>query len=110
MIVKSSAKFLRLSPYKVREVINLIRGKDVNKALGILSLINRRPKLYVEKIIKSAVSSAKHKGLNENQLYISKIVCEEGPIWKRYKSAAFGRAAKIRRRTSNIKVELDLKT
>jgi len=110
MIVKAEGKFLRISPMKVRQVIDLIRHKDVIAAKGILDTLNKRPKEYLIKILNSAVANAKVKGFNPEQLYISRIICNVGPIWKRYKAAAFGRATPIKKRTSHIKIELDLKT
>lgn len=110
MIVKAEGKFVRISPTKVRQVIDLIRNRDVVVAEAILSHINKRPKEYLTKILKQAIANAKVKGFSLNQLYISKITCNAGPIWKRYKAAAFGRAAPIMKRTSHIKIELDLKT
>ena len=110
MIVQAKGSFLRISPRKTRQVTDLIKGQDVSRALSILSNVNQRPKYYIEKILKSAISNAKQKGLNEDQLYISKITADEGPMWKRFRAVAFGRAAKITKRTSHIKIELDLKT
>jgi large subunit ribosomal protein L22 len=109
MIVKAEAKFLRVSPTKVRQVIDLIRRKDVLEAEGILANLNKRPKEFLVKVLKSAVANAKVKGFNPGQLYISRIICDGGPIWKRFRAAAFGRAAPIKKRTSHIKIELDLK-
>jgi len=108
MIAKAESKFVRLSPPKVRQVMDLIRGKDVAAALGILFHLNKRPKEHLIKILKSAIANAKHKGFNAEQLYISKITCDVGPSWKRFKAAAFGRAAPILKRTSHISIELDL--
>lgn len=109
MIVKAQGKFLRISPTKVRQVIDLMRGKDVNVAQAILLNINKRPKEHLRKILNAAIANAKVKGFNAEQLYISKIDCNAGPMWKRYKAASFGRATMIRRRTAHIKIELDLK-
>lgn len=109
MIVKAQARFLRISPTKTRRVINLIRGKDVLPAMAILSNINARPREYLRKILDSAVANAKIKGFSPEQLYISRIICDNGPAWKRYRAAPFGRATMIRKRTSHIKIELDLK-
>jgi len=109
MIVKAEAKFLRISPTKVRQVIDLIRQKDVLEAQSILFNLNKRPKEFLVKILKQAVGNAKVKGFNPQQLYISKIICNVGPTWKRYKAAAFGRAMPIKKRTSHIKIELDIK-
>lgn len=110
MIAKARGRFLRLSSKKTRLVIDLLRGQDVNRALAILANINKRSRPYIEKILKSAISNAKQKGLQENQLFISKITADEGPMWKRFRAAAFGRATKILRRTSHINIELDLKS
>ena len=109
MIAKAEGKFLRISPTKVRQVMDLIRGKDALAAQAILLNINKRPKEYLSKILKSVIANAKVKGFNAEQLYVSKVVCNPGPSWKRFKAAAFGRAQPILKRTSHIKIELDLK-
>jgi len=110
MIVKAEGKFLRISPSKTRQVIDLIRYKDCLQAQSILTNLNKRPKEYLIKILKSAIANAKVKGFNAGQLYISRIVCNPGPAWKRYKAAAFGRAQPIKKRTAHIRIELDLKS
>ena len=110
MIAKAEGKFLRVSPTKVRLVLDLIRGKDAPSAQAILLNINKRPKEYLIKILKSAVANAKVKGFNLEQLYVSKAICNPGPSWKRFKAAAFGRAQPILKRTAHIKIELDLKS
>lgn len=109
MIVKAECKFLRISPSKTRQVIDLIRYKDVSEAQSILANLNKRPKELLSKILKSAIANAKVKGISSDQLYISKIICNPGPSWKRFKAAAFGRASPIKKRTSHIRIELDLK-
>lgn len=108
MISKAQGKFLRVSPSKARIVADLIRGKDVLTAQGILLHLNKRSKEYLTKILKSAIANAKIKGFTADKLYISKIVCDCGPMWKRFKAAAFGRASGIVKRTVHIKIELDL--
>jgi large subunit ribosomal protein L22 len=110
MIVKAEAKYLRISPSKARQVIDLIRYKDVLQAQAILIALNKRTKEYLIKILRQAIANAKVKGFKPEQLYISRIICNVGPAWKRYKAAAFGRAAPIRKRTAHIRIELDLKT
>lgn len=109
MIVKAENKHIRISPSKMREVMNLIRNKDVQEAEAILINLNKRPKESLIKVLRSAIANAKIKGLEPRQLYISKIICNVGPSWKRYKAAAFGRATPIKKRTSHVKIELDLK-
>jgi large subunit ribosomal protein L22 len=110
MIAKAEGKFLRISPTKVRQVMDLIRGQDAKAAQSLLTNINKRPKEYLLKILKSAIANAKVKGFNIEQLYVSKAICNVGPSWKRFKAAAFGRAQPILKRTAHIRIELDLKS
>lgn len=100
---------MRISPSKVRQVMDLIRGKEAKEALSVLLNINKRPKEFLIKILKSAIANAKVKGFSIEKLYVSKIVCNPGPRWKRFKAAAFGRAQPIIKRTAHISIELDLK-
>jgi len=109
MVARAEVKFLRISPTKVRQVIDLIRDRDVLTAQGILENLNKRPKEPLIKLLKQAIANAKVKGFNPTQLYVSRIICDVGPIWKRYKAAAFGRAAPIKKRTAHIRIELDIK-
>lgn len=110
MIAKAEVKFVRASPNKVRQVMDLIRHKDAITAQSILTSLNKRPCEFLIKILRSAIANAKVKGFNLEQLYVSKVTCNQGPSWKRFKAAAFGRAAPIKKRTSHIRIELDLKT
>jgi large subunit ribosomal protein L22 len=110
MIVKAEAKFLRISPTKVRQVMDLIRNCDVPQAESILLNLNKRPKEHLIKILRSAIANAKVKGFKPEQLYVSKIICDVGPSWKRFKAAAFGRAAPILKRTSHVRIELDIRS
>ena len=110
MIANAKGKFLRISPAKTRQVIDLIRGKDVESSLSILMYTNKRAKDLVLKVLNSALSNAKQKGLTEGQLFISKITADQGPSWKRFRAAAFGRATRILKRTTHLSIELDLKT
>lgn len=109
MLVRAETKFLRLTPTKVRLVLDLIRNRDVLEAQAILFNLNKRPKEYLLKILKQAIANAKVKGFNPEQLYVSKAVCDGGPAWKRFKAAAFGRATPVKKRTAHIRIELDLK-
>jgi large subunit ribosomal protein L22 len=108
MIAKAEGKFLRVSPSKVRIVLDLIRGKDALVGESILLHLNKRTKEYLIKILKSAIANAKTKGFTADKLYISRAVCNPGPMWKRFKAAAFGRASSIVKRTVHIIIELDL--
>jgi len=110
MIVKAKGSYIRVSPRKVRQVINLIRGKDVQTSLAVLTHVNKGCRQSILKILNSAVSNAKVKGVNEGQLYISRITADQGPSWKRFRAAAFGRATSILKRTTHLTIELDLIT
>ena len=110
MIAQAKGKYLRYSPMKVRQVIDLIRVKDVQKSLAILMHLDKGSTGAVTKILNSAISNAKQKGLAEDQLYISKITADGGPHWKRYRAASFGRASSILKNTTHIQIELDLIT
>ena len=110
MIAQAKAKYMRVSPRKVREVIDLIRGKDVNSSLAILTHANKGSTGLITKVLDSAISNAKQKGLSEDQLFISKVHADQGPSWRRYRSAAFGRATPISKKTTHLTIELDLIT
>ncbi len=110
MIASAQGKFLRVSSMKVRQVIDAIRGKDVQTSQALLAQIQKGSSAFVKKVLDSAVSNAKQKGLNEEQLFISRISANHGGAWKRYRAASFGRATPILRRTTHLTVELDLKT
>jgi len=105
METKAVAKYVRISPRKVRLVVDLIRGKKVEEALAILRFtpnISREP---VTKVLKSAVANAEHNlDMNPDDLYITKIYVDQGPTLKRIKPRAHGRADRIRKRTSHITV------
>ena len=110
MIAQAKGQYLRGSPMKVRQVIDLIRGKDVPTSLVILTHVDRGCTGAIKKILNSALSNAKQKGLREDQLFISHIIANNGPMWKRYRAATFGRATEILKRTTHLTIELDLIT
>lgn len=109
MIAKAQGKYLRMAPMKARQVIDLIRGKNVDTALAILAQVGKGSAKMISKVINSAISSAKLKGLTEQQLFISKITATSGPMWKRFRAASFGRANPILKRTAHLTVELDVR-
>ena len=109
MIAQARGKFLRVSSMKVRQVIDAIRGKDVATSQVLLQQISKGSCSLVKKVLDSAISNAKQKGLNEEQLFISRITANHGGSWKRFRAASFGRATPILRRTTHLTVELDVK-
>ncbi len=108
LVSKAYAKYIRVSPRKTRLVIDLVRGEKVDRALVILANLNKGAKVHVRKLIKSAVSNAKSNPAvsNAEQLFISKITADNGPVLKRFRAAAMGRATMIRHRTTHLTVEL----
>ncbi|MBF0504103.1 MAG: 50S ribosomal protein L22 [Candidatus Omnitrophica bacterium] len=110
MIAIARAKYLRVSSMKMRQVIDAIRGKDVMTSFALLAQINKGSSAAVKKVLDSAVSNAKQKGLSEEQLFIKTITANHGGAWKRFRAASFGRATPILRRTTHLTVGLDIKT
>ena len=96
---------VRVTPRKVRLVIDLVRGKDVNVALGILANVNKAATPAVTKVIKSAASNAINNfGMKEEGLYIAEIYAGDGIKMKRYLPRAKGSASGLVKRTSHITV------
>lgn len=111
MIAKANAKFIRISPRKVRQVADILRGKGVTEAFAILANVNKSATVYIEEVLQSAVSNAKVKDadINPQNLYINKLTVDGGPSMVRYRAASMGRASMIRHRTSHINIELAVK-
>lgn len=109
MLATAKLHYLRTSARKARFVIDTLRGKSVAQALIILGTLNRRAAQPVTKLVRSALANAQQRDatLTEGRLQISKIFADEGPMWKRFRAAAMGRATRIRKRTCHITVELD---
>jgi len=112
MVGQATARYVRMSPRKVRYVMEPLRHRTVAEALGLLAAMKRRAAKPVAKVVASAWANARQRdpALGEDQVIISRMTADGGPTWKRFRAAAFGRAARIRKRTSHIIVELDRKT
>ena len=105
MKVKASARFIRQSPYKVRRVLDLVRGLPVDEARKVLVLTNRAPAATVTKVLNSAVANAENNfALDAEELFIAEAFADEGPTLKRWRPRARGRATRIRKRTSHITI------
>ena len=105
MIVKAHARHIRQSPYKVRRVLDLIRGMPVEDARVTLEFTNRRAAEAVAKVLNSAVANAEHNNaLDVETLYVAEAYAGEGPTLKRFRARARGRAGRIDKRTSHIVV------
>ncbi|MDR3288211.1 MAG: 50S ribosomal protein L22, partial [Peptococcaceae bacterium] len=91
MQAKAVAKYIRVSPRKTRQVVDLIRGKKVNDALAILQFTPHGSTEPVTKVLKSAIANAEHNlDLNADDLYVSQIFVDQGPSMKRIKPRAMG--------------------
>lgn len=105
MQTKAVAKYVRISPRKVRQVADLIRGKKVSDAFAILQFTPKGSTEPVTKVLKSAVANAEHNlELDADDLFVTEIHVDQGPSLKRIKPRAMGRADMIRKRTSHITV------
>ena len=106
--MKATATHIRISPRKVRMVVDTVRGKSVSQALSILGFTRKKAALPVQKLLKSAVANAvENGGVNDVEtLVIDRIMVDEGPTLKRYMPRARGRATPIRKRTSHIRIIL----
>ena len=105
MKVKAQNRFVRQSPYKVRRVLDLVRGLPVEEAEHVLRLTNRAAATPIAKTLKSAVANAEHNhALDAEDLVVAEAYADEGPTLKRYRPRARGRATRIRKRTSHITI------
>ncbi len=102
---RATSKYIRLSPRRVRQVVDLIRGKNVGEALAILKFTPQRAATAVEKVVKSAVANAEHNlEMSKDFLFIAEAYVDQGPTLKRFNPRAMGRADLMRRRTSHITI------
>jgi large subunit ribosomal protein L22 len=101
---RARARYIRISAYKVRQVLDLIRGQDVDRALETLKFCERDAALVVGKLLNSAVANAakNHELHDAEELYVSACFADEGPTLKRWRPRARGRATRIRKRTCHI--------
>jgi large subunit ribosomal protein L22 len=108
MEARAITKFIRLSPRKVRLVVDQIRGKGIEEALNILKFTPKRSALIVSKTLRTAVANAEStQSVDVDQLYVKQAKVDEAGMWKRFTPRAQGRATRIRKRLSHITIVLD---
>lgn len=108
--VKASARFVRITPRKVRLVIDQLRGLDADKAIDNLQFVHKAATRPVAKLLNSAIANAENNfQIDKKDLFVKKIVADDGPTLKRYQPRAFGRSTVIRKRTSHINLILGVK-
>ena len=103
--VKATAKYVRVSPTKVRQLARLIVGQPVQEAHRILAFADKHAATPLLKVLNSAVANAENNdGLDPDDLIVANAFADEGPTIRRYQPRALGRAYRIRKRTSHITV------
>jgi large subunit ribosomal protein L22 len=101
----ATAKFIRVSPTKARQVVDLIRGRHVEDARRVLRFSGRAAAAPVTKVLESAIANAEHnRELPGDELVVVRTWVDEGPTLKRYRPRALGRATRVRKRTCHISV------
>lgn len=108
MEAKAFARYIRMSPRKVRQVVDLVRGRSVEEAINLLHFTPKRASNPVEKVLRSAVSNAMNSEeaakLEPEDLFIKEIWVDQGPTMRRYNPGPMGRASVIRKRFCHISV------
>jgi large subunit ribosomal protein L22 len=111
-IMEAVAKLrnIPMSPRKMRLVVDLVRGKSIDEALGILKYTNKEASVWLEKLLISAISNWENKtegSADEHDLYIKTIFSDGGTMLKRFRPAPHGRAHRIRKRTNHVTLVLE---
>lgn len=108
MEASAVTKFVRVSPRKMRLVVDQIRGKGVEEALNILRFVPKRSSGIVAKTVRAAVANAENtQSVDVDRLYVKRATVDEGGMWKRFMPRAQGRATRIRKRLSHLTIVLD---
>ncbi len=101
-------RFLRISPRKVRLVVDQIRGKEVEAALNILKFTPKRSATIVTKVLRTAIANAETtQSVDVDRLYVKRVTVDEGGMWKRFMPRAQGKATRIRKRLSHVTIVID---
>ncbi|HSE82979.1 MAG TPA: 50S ribosomal protein L22 [Thermodesulfobacteriota bacterium] len=108
MVSKAALKYTKISPKKARIILDLIRGNGVEEAFTILASLRKRHAPVIAKVLKSAVANASEKGHTDTEsLYIKETYASPGPVLKRFRPRAMGRAYPIRKKTSHVTIVLE---
>jgi large subunit ribosomal protein L22 len=107
MEVKAVTKYVRISPQKVRMLVDAVKGKPVEDALNSLKFMPQKAASVVEKTMRSAVANAdQNMGIDVDELVVRNVIADQGPTLKRFRARARGRGTRILKRTSHITVIL----
>ncbi|MEA4988914.1 MAG: 50S ribosomal protein L22 [Anaerovorax sp.] len=107
MEAKAVAKYVRMSPIKLKPVTDLVRGKSLQEALTILKFTPGKGAELVENVVKSAAANAENNhDMDVDKLYVAEVYAHQGPTMKRWRAGSQGRASVILKRSSHIGVTL----
>jgi large subunit ribosomal protein L22 len=107
MEVRATQRYVRISPQKVRMIVDAIKGKPAETAINALKFMPQKSAGIVEKIVRSAVANAdQNTSIDVDDLIVSNLIVDQGPSMKRFKARARGRGARILKRTAHITVVL----
>ena len=105
MDVKAVAKYVRISPQKVRKIVGAIKGKPVENSINSLKFMPQKAAGIVEKVLRSAVANADNNNdLDIDKLIVKNVIVDEGPTMKRFRARARGRGSRILKRSSHVTV------
>ncbi len=109
--VRAIGRFIRVPPRKARLVMDMVRGKDINEALSVLRFTPKHAARVVEKVLRSAMANAhQNHGVKDiDFLFVKRAYADNGPIVKRFRQRAMGRATPIKKRTSHLTIVLEEK-
>lgn len=109
---KATLRHVRVSARKARLVADLVRGRDVSEAIEVLSFAEKKTAPILRKLLESAVANAEHAARHDREnidldaLYVKTVCVDEGPVLRRFRPRAQGRATRVLKKTSHITVEL----
>ena len=105
---KAVVRHVRMSPRKMRIIANMVRGKRVDEAMGLLKVMPKKAAFVIRKLLISAVANAEHSGTQDvDALLVAQLAVDPGPILKRWMPRAMGRANRVNHRTSHITIVVD---
>ena len=108
METRAQLKHIRISPQKARLVVDMIRGKGVEEAIGILEFNERRASKVIAKTLKSAIANAETtQNIDVDTLYVKSAWVDEAKVQKRFLPRAHGRATKVIKRSSHVTIVVD---
>jgi len=106
MEVKAVAKYVRISPQKVRKIVDAVKGERVEDGLAMLKFMPQKAAGIVKKVVQSAVANAENADIDVDSLVIRNVTADQGPVLKRFRARARGRGTRILKRTSHVTVVL----